>query len=794
MGDTLSDLLPVLVSDLVDDESLDFLWGVALANGTARIPLIAPPIDATDHALEVYAAGAKEPLILIATPEGLPDEHGFPLRLRPATGSVARTSRKHTTNPKPTGDLRPRKVTAATLTKRHSRDLLGDAKGDTSSPLALVGRAISGGKLVIEALLGAGGMGAVYKARHAGLNMHVAVKVLHESYQHDVEFCKRFHAEALAASQLVHPNLTRVLDFGQEPDGLLYIAMEFLEGQSLRTILERDGRLGVERALKLMMQVCAGLLHVHARALVHRDIKPDNLLVLPGMDDDGEPIEQVKVCDFGIAVGGSQANAKLAGTPDYMSPEQCRGEAVDARSDVYACGAALYELVTGVPPFENDNTIELMRAHMEETPKLPSTRAAGIPPALDDLIMKSLSKDPAARHESARELRRELKAVLEAPRREAMPASSHRIPAAAVSQAQPAFRTADDTRDYASTLARDPAAYVAKLQAATNEFKFAEAVASLDGAVPRLMERGEVAAILEIAGALDEIAKERSARASVAQSALKPFSDPQLLGPIADHALAGPDVVAAGSGRVISRAGTGGAYALFTARVKHRSPTARSRFRSLLPTLGIAALPVIRSALERIMANPEAFGAMEVATDLLLALPSADDEVLGNIVARYARAADETVAAAATWALPRLWGLRAQALLVALLHHPGESARIAAASALQQLDAVDEHVVRKLSAVALDPTPKSSAGVKVAAAHALVGARPEAKNAAAEVLVHAMDQWPECPELVDLTECLFALCGPAAAAVVKKRAASCKTKVRAELERLVAEQQGLGTP
>lgn len=790
MGDSLSDLLPVLVSDLVDDESLDFLWGVALANGTARIPLVAPPIDASDHALEVYAAGSKEPLVLIATPEGLPDEKGFPLRLRPAPSSVATESRKRTTNPKATGDLRPRRSTAATLTKRHSRDLLGDANGETSSPHALVGRSISNGKLTIEALLGAGGMGAVYKARHAGLNMHVAVKVLHESYQHDVEFCKRFHAEALAASQLVHPNLTRVHDFGQEPDGLLYIAMEFLEGQSLRSLLERDGRLGVERAVKLMLQVCAGLLHVHARALVHRDIKPDNLLVVAGMDDDGEAIEQVKVCDFGIAVGGSQENAKLAGTPDYMSPEQCRGDAVDARSDVYACGAALYELVTGNPPFERANSFQLMRAHLEDTPARPSTRAPGIPPALDDLVMKALSKEPEQRQESARELRRELKAVLEAPRRSASaPPSSSHMPVGVSTGATPAFRTAEDSRDYASTLARDSAAYVARLEATTNEYKFAEVVAALDGAAPRLMERGEVAAILAIAGTLDEIAKEGTPRAALAVSALKPFSDPQLLGPIAEHALGGPDVVASGSGRVVARAGTGGAYALFTARVKNRSPTARSRFRTLLPTLGDAGLPVIRSALERIMASPESFGAMEVATDLLLSLPQADDEVLGNIVARYARAADESVAAAATWALPRLWGTRAQALLVALLHHPGESARIAAASALQQLDAVDEVVVRKLSAVALDPTPKSSITVRVAAAHALVGARAEAKKVAADVLVNAMDQWPECPELVDLTECLFALCGAAATPIATKRAAKCKTRVRAEIERLVAEQE-----
>jgi serine/threonine-protein kinase len=771
------DLLPVLVSDLVSEEALDFLWGVALAGGTARVPLIAPPIDATDHLLEVYSPGAKEPLVVVATPAGLPDEEGFPLRLRPA--QVSKPRKTTTTQP----DLRPKRRTAPTLTKRHSRDLEGGAP-EIAEPQSLVGRAISGGRLVIEELVGTGGIGAVYKARHAGLNMAVAVKVLHDSFQHDVEFCRRFHAEALAASQLDHPNLTRVHDFGQEPDGLLYIAMDFLQGRSLREILADDGRLGAERTVKLMMQVCAGLLHVHARGLVHRDIKPDNMIVIVGMDDDGEPAEIVKVCDFGIAVGGTSENAKLAGTPDYMAPEQIKKETVDARSDIYAVGIMMYELLTGLVPFVGNDEVEIMRRHLLDKPERPSRHSQGIPPMLEEIVMKAIAKEPSRRQQDVRELRRELRGVLEAPRQPEGRRVRPEQPSLAPPTPFASFEPKTDGRDFASQLARDPTAFLEKLAEAKTAQRFAEVIAALDGAAPKLLERREAAALAKIASALDVIALEPGGRGAIASSALKPFADPQMLGGIAEVALTAADAEAGVAAKLIIRAGVGGAYALYGARVKHHDTLARQRVRAIIPAIGVAALPVVRSALERLAQKADAYGAVQLATDLLASIPRSKDELLGNLVARYARAPDAELAAAATSALPRLWGDRARALLVALLLHPGEAVRVAACTALVELGAVDEHVVRKLAALTDDPK-WSTRDVRTVAARALALAQAEAIGAAATALVNAMSGWPEGPELVVVGESLVALYGDRAGQLIYRRAGTCGPQIQSELEALL---------
>jgi serine/threonine-protein kinase len=774
---THSDLLPVLVSDLVSDEALDFLWGVALANGVARIPLIAPPIDSTDHSLEVYSSGSEDPLLLVATPEGLPDEDGFPLRLRPAKKSKPRKTT--TTQP----DLKPKRKTESYISKHHSRDLLGAELEEVTSPDTLVGRVIAGGKLVIEELVGTGGVGAVYKARHSGLNLPVAVKVLHESFQHDVDFCKRFHAEALAASHLDHPNLTRVHDFGQEPDGLLYIAMDFLQGMSLRDILERDGRLAADRAVKIMMQVCAGLLHVHSRGLVHRDIKPDNVMLLAAMDDDGEPTEAVKVCDFGIAVGGTNENARIAGTPLYMAPEQIKKEAIDQRADIYACGIMLYEMMTGTTPFEGDTDVEIMRAHLVDAPPRPSKHVKGIPAMLETVILKSIAKEPAQRHQEVRELRRELRAVLEAPRAP----EGRRVMADHSSMASlaPAQFVPED-RDFAANLARDPSTFLESVAAAKSAHRFAEVVAALDGAAPKLLERREVAALVKIAAALDVVAMEPGTRGSLATSALKPLSDPQMLGPIAELALTGSESDSALAAKLVVRAGVGGAYALYSARVKNPSQTARARIRSIFPAIGVAALPVIRSALERIAQSSDSYGAVELATDILASVPRANDELLGNVVSRYARAADPQVAAAATSALPKLWGDRSRALLVALLQHPGEQARLAAVTALLDLGAVDEHVVRKIAAVADDPQ-WSTPEIRAVATRALMGAQPEARSAAAAALVNAMSMWPDGPELVDVGRALISLYGDRAVPLLRRRAEASAPDLRYEIEALVQQ-------
>src|SRR5579872_2746884 len=199
----------------------------------------------------------------------------------------------------------------------------------------LLGRTIAG-KFVIESLIGSGAMGAVFRARQVALEKTVAIKVLHGELAGDATFASRFHREAKAASRLNHPNSMQVIDFGAESDGLLYIAMEYLDGRSLHKVLRDEWPLAPDRAADILMQTLAALAVAHDMGVVHRDLKPDNIMVLRGTDDDGRPKDIVKVCDFGIAKisdsrayrgADRQSNGPvttagfLIGTPEYMSPE-----------------------------------------------------------------------------------------------------------------------------------------------------------------------------------------------------------------------------------------------------------------------------------------------------------------------------------------------------------------------------------------------------------------------------------------------------------------------------------------
>jgi eukaryotic-like serine/threonine-protein kinase len=260
----------------------------------------------------------------------------------------------------------------------------------------MAGRILEG-KYHLQTRIGSGGMGAVYLARRIHIGDEVAVKVLHAHYVAEASAVERFRREARAAAMLRHPNVVAIYDFGEaRGDSPAFIVMELVNGFSLRALLQRERRLFPERAVALLREICTGVGAAHRHNVVHRDIKPDNIIVCPPEHPD-EP-EKVKVLDFGIAKlrdlapdqGLTQTGAVL-GTPYYMSPEQCRGDALDPRSDVYSLGAMLYEMIAGQPPFLANTITGVVAKHLTETPALLS-RHAPVTPALEAVVMRALAK------------------------------------------------------------------------------------------------------------------------------------------------------------------------------------------------------------------------------------------------------------------------------------------------------------------------------------------------------------------------------------------------------------------
>ncbi len=291
-----------------------------------------------------------------------------------------------------------------------SSDGLSPRPGGATAPPAT----LAGGKYVIERSLGSGAMGEVYEARHDALQRKVAIKLLHPAVTKRPHAVERFRREALAASRIEHRHSTRVLDFGEE-HGTCYIVMELLDGVSLGDLVEREGTLSLARAVRLMSQVLSALAVAHDAGIVHRDLKPDNVVVVRAVDDQGELEERAKVCDFGIAkLYGPTSSETLtqdgtvSGTPHYMSPEQCQGHDLDARSDLYACGVMLFRLVVGELPFTGDNPFAIVYRHVTDPPPVPSSLRPELPKAVDDFIATALAKTPGDRFQSARAMRQAL--------------------------------------------------------------------------------------------------------------------------------------------------------------------------------------------------------------------------------------------------------------------------------------------------------------------------------------------------------------------------------------------------
>jgi serine/threonine protein kinase len=288
----------------------------------------------------------------------------------------------------------------------------------------LIGRVIAT-KFAIESVIGSGAMGVVYKARHIALDKAVAVKVLRQAIANDQTLGARLRLEAKAASRLDHPNSVRVIDFGEEPDGLLYIAMELLDGLDLFQTLERQWPIPDSRTIDLLCQTLSALAVAHDMGIVHRDLKPENIMLLSRVDDEGRPRDMVKVCDFGIAKTadsnldtlhqGARAlttQGILIGTPEYMSPEQCRGQPLDPRSDLYSVGIILYQVLTGRVPFQAETAIDIVLKHISEEPVPPSLVRPGLSPQLERVCLRALRKLPGERYSSAREMRADLRSIV----------------------------------------------------------------------------------------------------------------------------------------------------------------------------------------------------------------------------------------------------------------------------------------------------------------------------------------------------------------------------------------------
>src|SRR5215207_4606348 len=262
------------------------------------------------------------------------------------------------------------------------------------------------GRYRITRKLGAGGMANVYLAVDEELGRRVAIKTLNERHANDEQFVERFRREAKNAAGLSHPNVVSVYDRG-EAEGTYYIAMEYVEGRTLKDLIVTRGPSPIPVAIDYTLQILQALRFAHRGGLVHRDIKPHNVIV----DSDG----RVKVMDFGIARAGAASQmteaGSIIGTAQYLSPEQARGAPVDQTSDLYSTGIVLYELLTGSVPFTGETPVEIAMKHLSQAPVPPSAHRPEVPRDLDYVVLRALAKDPADRYHSAEEMDSDLERI-----------------------------------------------------------------------------------------------------------------------------------------------------------------------------------------------------------------------------------------------------------------------------------------------------------------------------------------------------------------------------------------------
>jgi serine/threonine-protein kinase len=306
----------------------------------------------------------------------------------------------------------------------------GSASAAAEPADPMVGATVSG-KFKVEKMIGQGGMGKVYRARHLTLDRPVVLKMLHRAYSDDPQIVARFQREARAASRLNHPNSIAVLDFGAAEDGTLYMAMEYLAGRDLSRVIADEFPIPEARIARIGAQILSALAEAHAQGIIHRDLKPENVMVEPRRDE----ADFVKVLDFGIAkiTAAAENEPKLTqaglvcGTPEYMSPEQARGAELDQRSDLYSVGVILYQLATGELPFQSDTPVGFLTKHLVEVPVPPRQRRPEVSERLDALIRRAMEKEPARRFADAGAMREALLACA-APPPVAVPATRATAP------------------------------------------------------------------------------------------------------------------------------------------------------------------------------------------------------------------------------------------------------------------------------------------------------------------------------------------------------------------------------
>jgi len=268
-----------------------------------------------------------------------------------------------------------------------------------------VNGSVLGDRYRVEARIGAGGMAEVYRGIDPVLNRPVAIKILLPQFARDGSFVDRFRREAQAVARLNHPNIVAVYDTGSTDD-TQWIVMEFIEGRTLQEFLSSDRRPTPDQACEIAEHICDALTAAHAKGVIHRDIKPGNVMVTRG--------GAVKLMDLGIArmVAGPETapqTSAVLGTAAYMSPEQAQGQSVDARTDLYSLGAVLYEMLTGRPPFGGDSPVAIAYKQVNESPPLPSSLNADVSPQLDAVVLRALSKNPANRYQSAQEFAEDIR-------------------------------------------------------------------------------------------------------------------------------------------------------------------------------------------------------------------------------------------------------------------------------------------------------------------------------------------------------------------------------------------------